>query len=59
MSPEEELRARPSFEQASREYLAMLDEMRHSLLTTALIVTLNWIFHGCDRGRARSGGASF
>lgn len=35
MSPEEELRARPSFEQAGREYVTMLDEMRADLSRVA------------------------
>lgn len=53
MSPEEELRARPSFEQASREYLAMLDEMRQALST--IVPTLEWKTPGATQDKATAG----
>ena len=40
MTPEEQLRARPTFEQAEREYLAMLQEMRTAL--SAVVPALRW-----------------
>ncbi len=40
MTPEEQLRARPSFEQLEREYLAMLDEMRAAL--SGVVPALRW-----------------
>jgi hypothetical protein len=40
MTLEEQLRSRPTFEQAGRDYLAMLDEMRQAL--SALVPTLKW-----------------
>jgi hypothetical protein len=40
VNPEEQLRARPSFEQATADYLAMLDQMRTAI--SGIVPTLHW-----------------
>lgn len=52
MSPEQQLRSRPSFEHAGREYIAMLDEMRRGL--SEVVPSLTWRTAGAaeDLGKA-------